>query len=71
MIKCLHLYFKQEDQSVRMNEQRTGDGAQRVLRLEKQRFVLTKIMFIFRKFEGYIRSGIVSRSVLVSKQAGR
>ena len=27
-MECQHLYFKQEDQSVRMNEQRTDDGAQ-------------------------------------------
>ena len=31
----------------------------------------TEITFIFRKFEGYIRSGIVSRSVPVGRQAGR
>ena len=33
-MECQHLYFKQEDQSVRMNEQRTDDGVQRVLRLD-------------------------------------
>ena len=39
-MECHHLYgmstplFQEEDQSVRMNEQRTGDGAQRVLQLE-------------------------------------
>ena len=27
-IDCQHLCFKQEDQSVKMNEQRTGGGAQ-------------------------------------------
>ena len=30
-----------------------------------------EIMFIFRKFEGYIRSGIDCRSVPVDRQAGR
>ena len=29
------------------------------------------IMFIFRKFEGYIHSGIGSRSVPVDRLAGR
>ena len=33
-MECQHLCFKQEDQSVRMNEQRTDDGTQRVLQLE-------------------------------------
>ena len=27
-MECQHLCFKEEDQSVRMNEQRIGDGAQ-------------------------------------------
>ena len=27
LMECQHLCFKQEDQSVRMNEQRTNDGA--------------------------------------------
>ena len=54
-----------------MNEQRTGDGAQRVLQSDWQRFVPTEITFIFRKFEGYIPSGIGTRSVPVSRQAGR
>ena len=31
----------------------------------------TEITFIFRKFEGYIPSGIGSRSVPVGRQAGR
>ena len=30
MIKCYHLYFRQEDQLVRMNEQRIGHGAQQI-----------------------------------------
>ena len=34
MTECQHLYFKQEDQSVRMNEQRTDHGAQQVLQSE-------------------------------------
>ena len=34
VIECQNLCFKQEDQSVRMNEQRTNDGAGRVLRSE-------------------------------------
>ena len=34
MLKCYHLYFKQEAQSVRMNEQKIGDGAQQVLHAE-------------------------------------
>ena len=33
-IKCQHLCFKQEDQSVRMNEQRTDNGIKQVLQLE-------------------------------------
>ena len=39
--------------------------------MEWQRFVPTEIMFIFRKFEGYIPSGIGSRSVPVDRQAGK
>ena len=70
-MECQHLYFKEEDQSVRINKQRTGNGAQQVLQSEKQRFVPTEIMLIFRKFEGYIPSGIGARSVPVSRQAGR
>ena len=31
----------------------------------------TEIMFIFRKFEGYIPSGIGSRSVPLGREAGR
>ena len=31
----------------------------------------TEIMFIFIKFEGYIHSGIGTRSVPVGRQAGR
>ena len=53
-----------------MNEQRTGHGAQRVLRSEWQSFASMKITFIFSKFEGYIRSDIGSRSVPVGRQAG-
>ena len=33
-MECQHLRFKQEDQLVRMNEQRTNDGTGRVLQLE-------------------------------------
>ena len=33
-MECQHLCFKQEDQSVRMNEQRINNGAGRVLQLE-------------------------------------
>ena len=69
-MECQHLCFKEEDQSVRMNEQRTGNGAQQVLESEYQRFMPTEITFIFRKFEGYIPSGIGARSVPVSRQAG-
>ena len=54
-----------------MNEQRIGDGAQQGLQSELQRFVPMEIMLIFRKFEGYILSGIGSRSVPVDKQAVR
>ena len=65
----LTLYFKQEDQLVRLNEHRTGDGAQRVLLSKWQRFVLMEITFVFRKFEGFIHSSIGSRSDPVSRQA--
>ena len=67
LMECQHLCFKQENQLVRMNEQRTNDGIGQVLR---QRFVLTKITFIFMKFEGCILSGIGTRSIPVSRQAG-
>ena len=54
-----------------MNEQRSDNGAERVLQLEKQRFVLTEITYISRKFEGYTLSGIGAsyRSIPVSRQA--
>ena len=35
------------------------------------KFVVTEIMFISRKFEGCIPSGIGTRSIPVSRQAGR
>ena len=34
LMECQQLCFKQEDQSVRMNEQRTNDGAGQVLQSE-------------------------------------
>ena len=70
-MECEHLCFKQEDQSVRMNEQRTNDGAQRVLQSEYKRFVPTEITFNFMKFAGSILSSIGARSIPVSRQAGR
>ena len=70
-MECHHLCFKEEDQLVRMNEQRTGDGTQQVLQSEYQRFVPMEIILIFRKFEGYIPSSIGARSVSVNRQAGR
>ena len=66
-MKCQDLCFKQEDQSVRMNEQRTNDGARRVLKSEKERFMLTEITFIFMKFEGCILNGVGARSIPVSR----
>ena len=68
-MECQHLCFKQ-DQSVRMNKQRTGDGTRRVLQSEWQRFMPMEMTFIFRKFEGYIPSGIGTRSVPVGRLAG-
>ena len=69
-MECQHLCFKQEDQSVRMNEQRTNDGVGRVLRSEL--FVLTEISFIFfMKYKGCILNGIGARSIPVSRLAGR
>ena len=62
--------FQARRSIIRMNEQRIGHGAQRILRSEWQRFVPTEIVLIFGKFEGYIRSGIGSRSVPVDRQAG-
>ena len=38
-MECQHLYFKQEDQLVRMNEQRTDNGAERVLQSDFHPFV--------------------------------
>ena len=69
-MECQHLCFRQEDQLVRMNEQRTGDGAQWVLQSKWQRSMLMEIMFIFRKFESYIPSGIGARSFPVGRLAG-
>ena len=62
--------FQARRSIIRMNEQRIGHGAQRILRLEQQRFVPTEIVLIFGKFEGYIRSSIGSRSVPVDRLAG-
>ena len=53
-----------------MNEQRTGNGTQRVLRLELLRFMPMEITLIFRKFEDHILSGIGPRSVPVDRLAG-
>ena len=53
-----------------MNEQRISDGTQWVLWSELQRFMQTETAFIFRKFEGYIHSNIVSRSVPIDRLAG-
>ena len=61
--------FQARRSIVRMNEQRIGHGAQRVLRSEYQRFVPTEIAPIFGKFEGSILSGIGSRSVPVDRLA--
>ena len=69
-MECQHLYFKQEDQLVRMNEQRTGNGTQQVLVAEYQRFVLTGITFISRKFEGCIPSSIGARLIPVDGLVG-
>ena len=63
--------FQARRSIIRMNEQRIGHGAQLVLQLEQQRFVPTEIALIFGKFEGYILSGIGSRTVPVDRQAGR
>ena len=40
-------------------------------RNSKQRLMLTKMVLIFGKFEGYILTGIGSKSVPVDRQAGR
>ena len=53
-----------------MNEQRTGDGAEQVLQSEWQRFLLTKLKFITKKFVGYIPSGIGTRLIPVGRLAG-
>ena len=53
-----------------MNEQRIGPGAQLILRSKYQRFMPTEIVLIFGKFEGYLLSGIGSRSVPFNRQAG-
>ena len=57
--------FKQEDQWIRINEQRTDDGAL-AIRIAKVRAG----GFIFRNFKGYILSSIGSRLVPVDRLAG-
>ena len=63
--------FQARRSVIRMNEQKIGYGAQRVLRSEQQKFVPTEIALIFGNFEGCILSGIGSRSVPVDRLAGR
>ena len=66
MIECYHLYFKQEDQLYRMNEQRTGRW-HTVIAIGIGKVHANKND---GKFEGYIYSVIGSRSVPVDRLAG-
>ena len=66
----LPLLFQARRLIIKMNVQRIGHGSQRIFRSEQQRFVPTEIALIFGKFEGYILSGIGSRSVPVDRLAG-
>ena len=63
--------FKQEDQSVRMNEQRTNDGAGEYCDWNSKGSCQQKLLLFFVKFEGCIFSSLGARSIPVSRQAGR
>ena len=66
-IECYHFYFKQVDQSVRMIEtDRPWCTVSVAIGIAK---VYANGNNIY--FEGYVHSGIGSRSVSVSRQAGR